>query len=255
MDRSTVGQVPTEFRDDSAAATPISSSKMDAIINAFILAITTGEGAYAAADGSGINARFNAIVAGALTTIIAVSDWDDYFTDGFYSGDSLSNACTGTGATRFCIVIARDATNASQIQWDIAGGDMYKRDYASSVWGAWVQISGYTPPTALTVLEKTGDYTMLSTDHQSVITNEGSGASSTITLSAPTAGLEITCIVQAAQTFEIAATAGKTIRNVSAVTSSGGSFHSAVPGSFLKLVAINTTEWMVTSIGGVWSFT
>jgi len=77
-----------------------------------------------------------------------------------------------------------------------------------------------------------------------IITNEGALAEVTNNLPAATAGLSFTFVCQDVVGIKIVAAAGDTIRYGPDVSIAGGFISSAVPGSVITLVAINTTEWV-----------
>jgi hypothetical protein len=112
--------------------------------------------------------------------------------------------------------------------------------------------AGYAAKTA-TVTPVTTTASPADTASTTVYSNEGDTDGATVTLPTAAAGLQFTFIVDAAQTFTITAGAGDTIRLTSNVTAAAGSITSAVIGSAVTLVAINSVEWIGTSITGSWS--
>ena len=102
---------------------------------------------------------------------------------------------------------------------------------------------------------KTADYTILSTDNRGMFTNEGAVSATILTLPSAAAGLEYTAYVQSAQLLTLKAGTGDTIRNAVDVSATAGTLASATVGCLVKVVAINTTEWIVESITGAWTIT
>ena len=87
---------------------------------------------------------------------------------------------------------------------------------------------------------------------QTTYTNEGAAAQIVVNLPAAAAGLTFEFIVQDADGIQVDAQAGDTIRLGASVSSSGGTATSTTIGSTLRLIAINATEWIATSIVGTW---
>lgn len=86
-----------------------------------------------------------------------------------------------------------------------------------------------------------------------VITNEGATSKPTLSLTGASAGLFYEFAVQDADGLRIKAATGDTIRVTDSVTASGGYIESTTIGSVVRLFALNTTEWVATSIHGVWT--
>ncbi len=84
-------------------------------------------------------------------------------------------------------------------------------------------------------------------------TNEGSTALNYNSLPTASAGLEYTFIVQDADGMRVTAATGDTIRISTNVSASAGYVESYGIGACVKLLAINSTEWIATSVVGVWS--
>lgn len=97
-------------------------------------------------------------------------------------------------------------------------------------------------------------YSILSSgDDFKVFTNEGATAQAIFDLPAATAGSTHTFIVQDTDGILITAVAGDTIRVGATVSTAGGTLSSATIGNSVTLVAINTTEWIATSVIGTWT--
>jgi hypothetical protein len=84
-------------------------------------------------------------------------------------------------------------------------------------------------------------------------TNEGDTDGATLLLPTAVAGLTYSAYVQAAYTFRVEAASGDTIRITTTVTAAGGSVGSSVVGSYLRLLAINATEWVAVGYLGDWT--
>lgn len=105
----------------------------------------------------------------------------------------------------------------------------------------------------LRVVPNTGTAQPSPNESGTVITNEGDANGSVIELPTAQAGLAVTAVVQTAQTITITANTGDTIRVYASVTAAAGSITSATVGSVITLVAINATEWVATSVVGLWT--
>lgn len=103
------------------------------------------------------------------------------------------------------------------------------------------------------VVAKTGNYSALATDSNNVFTNGGAVASVTFTLPAAASGFEYTFVVDNTNGIVIKASGTNTIRAGPVVSSAGGTMTSTMTGSSITIVAINTTEWMATSVLGSWT--
>lgn len=90
-------------------------------------------------------------------------------------------------------------------------------------------------------------------ESSTLLTNEGATAQNYHTLPTAVAGLVFEFIVQDADGMRIVAAAGDTIRDVATVSAAAGYIQSTTVGSALRLVAINATEWIVTSKQGTWT--
>ena len=67
--------------------------------------------------------------------------------------------------------------------------------------------------------------------------------------------LTMSLLVTTAQTFSFVAPLGVTITNGADSSSLGGSISSNVIGNFVTLVLVSPTQWVVTSITGIWNLT
>ena len=93
---------------------------------------------------------------------------------------------------------------------------------------------------------------LTASESPSIMTNEGAGALNYHTLPTAAAGLTFTFIVQDANGIRITANTGDTIRVAGTVSIAAGYTDSTTVGSTITLVAINITEWIVTSLTGAW---
>lgn len=84
-------------------------------------------------------------------------------------------------------------------------------------------------------------------------TNSGAAGAIELTLPDAAAGLEFIFIVNAAQYLRINAVTGDTIRNAATVSIAGGYIRANTVGNVLRLIAINDTQWITTSIIGTWT--
>jgi hypothetical protein len=97
--------------------------------------------------------------------------------------------------------------------------------------------------------------TVLATDSRTVFTNEGASAEIVFNLPTAVAGLEYTFIVQDADGIQINASTGDTIRIANSVSATAGLIESATIGNSVRIVAINATQWIATSVVGTWTVT
>lgn len=108
--------------------------------------------------------------------------------------------------------------------------------------------------TVATVEAKTGTYTLLETDAEILVTNEGATSKPTYTLPAARGGLgPYVVVVQDADGLRVQAGTGDTIRVGASVSAGGGYAEATLIGSTLTLVAVNATEWFALSSTGTWT--
>lgn len=110
-------------------------------------------------------------------------------------------------------------------------------------------------PRKLIFLDKTTSATILATDSGSVLTNEGAVATVNLDLPTTAKGLIYPVIIRAAQTLNLRAPTGSTIRNGSQVSGSGGILSSNVVGNRATLLATSSSEWELDAMVGVWDLT
>lgn len=90
-------------------------------------------------------------------------------------------------------------------------------------------------------------------ESRTVLTNEGATAQNYHTLPTAAAGLDFEFVVQDSDGIRVVASSGDTIRDVATVSAAAGFIQSTTVGSTLRLLAINSTEWIVTSKQGTWT--
>ena len=105
------------------------------------------------------------------------------------------------------------------------------------------------------VTAKVSAHTILAGENGTLFTNDGSSGSVALTLPTAVEGLCYGFFIQAAQTFTINAASGDTIRSGTDVTGAGGDIADNTIGNYIKIKAINATEWVAESITGTWTFT
>jgi hypothetical protein len=88
---------------------------------------------------------------------------------------------------------------------------------------------------------------------RTLLTNEGATAENYHTLPSAVAGLEFVFYVQDADGMRVVANTGDTIRIGASVSATAGFVRNATIGSFLRLVAINATEWVPIGSAGTWT--
>jgi len=103
------------------------------------------------------------------------------------------------------------------------------------------------------VTAKTSDDTITVGESNTVFTNEGATGTVILTLPSAVAGLTYEFYIQANETFTITAATGDTIRVTNQVSVTGGTISRNRVGNLVKMVAINSTEWVVETIMGVWT--
>jgi hypothetical protein len=91
------------------------------------------------------------------------------------------------------------------------------------------------------------------TDNRIIYTNQGSLSQVTVNLPTASIGLEYEFIVQDANGFTITAASGDTIRQAGSVSTAGGTASSTTVGDTIRLVAINSSEWITIASQGTWS--
>lgn len=94
---------------------------------------------------------------------------------------------------------------------------------------------------------------LLAKESGTVLTNEGTTVINYHTLPTAAAGLQFTFVVQDSDGLRIVANTGDTIRFGDKVTAAAGYIQATLIGSYVTLVAINATEWVVTSSSGEWT--
>jgi len=98
------------------------------------------------------------------------------------------------------------------------------------------------------------DHTLINTESGTLFTNEGATGTVILTLPAAAIGLEYEFYIQANQTFTITAGSGDTIRSGTNVSTAAGTVSNNTVGNMIRIVAINSTEWIARTITGTWTF-
>lgn len=94
---------------------------------------------------------------------------------------------------------------------------------------------------------------LVGNESRTLLTNEGASAQNYHTLPTAVAGLVFEFIVQAADGIRVVAAAGDTIQDVGTVSAAAGYIQSTTIGSAIRMVAINATQWVLTSKQGTWT--
>ncbi len=85
-------------------------------------------------------------------------------------------------------------------------------------------------------------------------TNTAAGGAMEFVLPVAYLGAKVKAIVNAAQYLKITAGGTNTIRFLATQTAAGGYIRSNVVGNVVELEATGTTEWVITGIGGAWTY-
>jgi hypothetical protein len=88
-----------------------------------------------------------------------------------------------------------------------------------------------------------------------IYTNEGATALATFNLPTAVAGLEFEFYVADTDAVRVVAAAGDNIRVGASVSATAGRIDNAVIGGYVRLVAINATNWVAASTVGTWTVT
>lgn len=99
----------------------------------------------------------------------------------------------------------------------------------------------------------TGNQTLTPAQSYGVFTNDGSVGDVTLTMPTPSAGLEYTFVVAAAQNLILDVGGSVVIALGEITTTPGGQLSSNSPYSVLTLKALSTTLWAATSLLGTWT--
>ena len=105
------------------------------------------------------------------------------------------------------------------------------------------------------VQAKTADYSVTPAESNSAFTNEGTTAKHNFTLPTAVANLVYTFVVQDSDGLTVTANTGDTIQDSVTVSASAGNIDSTDVGAAVTLLAINATQWIVTSMTGTWVIT
>lgn len=153
------------------------------------------------------------------------------------SGATIRFSSTTSGEGLADIGLARNAAGVLRVTDGSAGiGDVLHSVLVEA------NTAGSGAPNVITAAESNTLYT-----------NEGATAANHHTLPTAAAGLVYEFIVQDADGMRIVANTDDTIRVIDKVTAAAGYIESATIGSVVRLMAINATEYVATSIHGVWT--
>lgn len=100
------------------------------------------------------------------------------------------------------------------------------------------------------VVAKTADFAPTAIESRTKFTNEGAGGAIIGTLPSAATGYSYSVYRQADQTITITAAAGDTIRVGGSVTAAAGSITLDSVGTYIRITAINATEWIVGVLAG-----
>ena len=91
------------------------------------------------------------------------------------------------------------------------------------------------------------------TESGTLFTNEGATAENCHTLPSAVAGLQVEFYCQDADGIKITAATGDTIRTSTGVSAAAGYIQTLTQYSWIRLRAINATEWVQMCEGGTWT--
>lgn len=117
------------------------------------------------------------------------------------------------------------------------------------------QVLGGYILTERVVTARTTNLSVPTAASRTTYSNEGAGGTVVFTLPTASAGLEYEFYVLAAQTLNVTANTGDTIRLGASVSASAGNITNAIIGGYVRLVALNATEWIASAPVGVWTVT
>lgn len=97
-----------------------------------------------------------------------------------------------------------------------------------------------------------GPYTVVEASSGTIHTNNGALAQVEFLLPTAASGLEYVFVVRDTDGIKITASGGDIIRIANSTSSSGGNATSSTIGDVLRIVALDDTEWIATSVIGTW---
>lgn len=109
--------------------------------------------------------------------------------------------------------------------------------------------------TALSIVPKTGNYTVVVTDSARLFTNTGAAGEVDFTLPAAALGLVFEFSITVAQVLKVIANTGDTIRIAASVSASAGNISASTIGNCVRLVCIAANKWVAQSNEGTWTVT
>lgn len=171
--------------------------------------------------------------------------------DGVKTREAYFSDDGGTTAKAFAAITIGDELiwNGVIAGFELTGGDDCDFDYD-------VQNIGSPLPQTLIVLSKTGTFPVIGQDAGKVFTNEGAtGSPAARPFQLPTAvgGLHFIFINENANNLQVEASAGDTIRVGNSTSTTGGTATSTLTGDTLRIIAINSSEWIAMAVNGSWT--
>ena len=173
----------------------------------------------------------------------ALSSGDNYIylnADGTLSVSTVGFPASTANHVALAVITSTAGTFAATDIVDHRGRNLFRADGASGVVEA--STAGSGAPNVLLAAE-TGKY----------LTNEGATARNYHTLSSAVAGLAFEFVVQDSDGMRIVAAAGDTIRVAATASAAAGYIQNATVGSAIRLLAVNSTEWIAVSYVGTWT--
>lgn len=105
----------------------------------------------------------------------------------------------------------------------------------------------------ITIVVKTANYQLLSSDSIKTFTNTGAVGEVDFTLPTWSLGLSFNVVISTAQTVKIVAGAGSTIQLSTLSTTIGGDIFTAIVGCAVTVTAVSNNLWIATNIAGPWT--
>lgn len=158
--------------------------------------------------------------------------------------DAVSMEAEGGSRTKYSL----RSTNINE------GGELRLYDETHG-WLAWaVSPANGGFHTKRRVKDKTANHTPYSDEARAFFTNAGASGTVVFTLDNLPIGYDATFFIAAAQTLQVTADAGETIRSGANVTAAAGNISANTIGNLVRLVKISSTQWVAESITGTWTF-
>lgn len=141
--------------------------------------------------------------------------------------------------------------STGELEFRYGGSTRAKLTSSGALWDFTSATSGLNVRRSVT--PKTADYTVTTTDSNTVLTNTSAAGQITASLPSATVGLTYTAIVTTAQNLIVDAAGTDTIRLGASVTASGGNLTSNTIGNVITIVCVKSGEWFVVSSVGTWT--